>query len=341
MERRICSMLLIKQPTHEQDNDVRICQGLDQVPDMLRGCVLTIGNFDGVHRGHQHILAQARIVAARAKNRVVVLTFEPHPLEIVMPQRAPRRLMPLEEKVDWLLAVGAETVVVAESEPRLLSMEPLDFIDNIVVDKFSPAHVVEGWSFGFGRGRKGTPELLKKAAQQRGFEVLIVDPVNLSDTPSEPVPVSSSLIRRLIVEGQVQRAHSCLGRPYALLGMVERGFNRGTTLGFPTANLGRIAQLVPGQGVYAGTAEVGERSFLAAISIGTNPTFEGQISQVEAHVLDCEEDLYGQAMRLSFLRHLRPQRKFDSPEALKRQIGKDVLQVRETADHLDPRERGR
>ncbi len=311
---------------------MKFFEGLDQVSDRLHGCILTIGNFDGVHRGHQQILAQAGMFAAPGRGQVVVMTFDPHPLEIVAPDRAPAALMPLDEKIRCLLQAGADTVVVARSEPGLLSREPRDFIDKIIVGKFKPSHVVEGWSFRFGKDRKGTPELLQEAGTRYGFEVFIVEPVNLQVAPGETVLVTSSLVRGLIGEGHVHRAHLCLGRPYALFGEVEKGHARGKELGFPTANLGKVEQLIPAEGVYAGTAEVCGRAYPAAISIGTTPTFQGQGLQVETFLVDCTKQLYGQPMRLAFHRFLRAQRKFDSPQELVQQINQDVEQVRELTD---------
>lgn len=310
---------------------VKQINGLEQIPDALRGCVLTIGNFDGVHRGQQQILAQAGLIGARTHQKVVVLTFDPHPLEIVSPGRAPERLMPLSEKVSRLAEAGAEAVVVARSEPALLSLEPHEFIEFVIARKFKPSHVVEGWSFGFGKGRKGTPDVLRDLGAQHGFEVFIVEPVRLQVADHETVLVTSSMIRELIRVGQVDRAHLCLGRPYALFGEVATGHGRGSKLGYPTANLGQIDQLIPAEGVYAGKAEVCGGCYDAAISIGTTPTFEEGSLQVEAFLLDCAAELCGQPMKLEFLRFLRGQQRFESPEALTAQIEQDVQQVR-TAD---------
>lgn len=314
---------------------MQVFRGLDNLPETLRGCALTIGNFDGVHRGHQQIIAQAGLLASRSGGAVVVLTFDPHPLAVVSPDRAPAMLMPLSEKTRCLEQAGADAVVVARSEPGLLSLEPETFVEQIIVGKFRPAHVVEGWSFGFGKKRRGTPELLRKLAPRSGFEMFVVDPVKLQVEPDETVLVSSSLVRDLIRQGQVHQAHLCLGRPYALFGIVEKGQARGMGLGFPTANLGGIEQLTPAEGVYAGSAEVQGARFSAAISIGNTPTFESGESQVEAFLLDCDQDLYGRPMRLSFWRHLRAQQKFDSAEALTTQIEDDVRQVRRIAGQTD------
>lgn len=318
---------------HEPDRGksgaiVKQINGLEQIPDALRGCVLTIGNFDGVHRGHQQILAQAGLFGTRTQGKVVVLTFDPHPLEIVSPGRVPERLMPLSEKICRLTQAGADAVVVARSEPALLSLEPHEFVESVIERKFKPSHVVEGWSFGFGKGRKGNADVLRDLGARHGFDVFIVEPVRLQVADDETVLVTSSMIRELIRAGQVDRARLCLGRPYALFGEVATGHGRGSKLGYPTANLGQIDQLIPAEGVYAGRAEVCGGSYDAAISIGTTPTFGDNSLQVETFLLDCSAELYGQPMKLEFLRFLRGQRRFESPEALTKQIEQDVQQVR-------------
>lgn len=305
-----------------------VLRGLEQVPAALRGCVLTIGNFDGVHRGHQQIIAQAAMLAAPTRIQTIVLTFEPHPLQVVAPQRAPAKLMPLEERTRRLLGAGADVIVIAHSNPELLSLPAAEFVEQILVEKFAPRYVVEGQSFGFGRGRTGTVQLLQSLGPQLGFEVFIVGPLRLDLEAGKSVAVSSSLIRRLLLEGQVYQAQLCLGRPYALFGVVCRGHARGRGLGFPTVNLSELDQLIPAEGVYAGRAAVRGREHLAAISIGTVPTFgEGSV-QVEAHLLDFEGDLYDEPIRLDFVHFLRVQQKFPAVEDLRRQIEEDVARVR-------------
>jgi len=292
---------------------------------------LTIGNFDGVHRGHQQIIAQAGMFAAQTGAQVVVITFDPHPLSIVSPEQAPARLMPLEERIRCLGQAGADVVIVLKSDPELLSLEPEDFVEQAIVDKFSPTHIVEGRSFGFGKGRRGNPDLLKQLSPQLGFEFFVVEPVKLQVENCQSVRVSSSLIRELVSEGKVNRAFLCLGRPYALLGVVEHGQLRGRELGYPTANLGHVAQLLPAQGVYAGAARLNEEVSTAAISIGTTPTFGGQQVQIEAFLLDFDRDLYDQPLQLEFWHYLRNQQRFSSVAKLKQQIDSDVKEIRQLA----------
>lgn len=314
---------------------MKILHGLETLDPPLGHSVLTIGNFDGVHRAHLQILAQAGLFAANTGGPVVVLTFEPHPLTIVAPAKAPRLLSLPEEKLRCLAQAGADITVVAKSEPALLDLAAERFVED-VVRRFHPTHIVEGPSFGFGRGRKGTPELLRRIAARFNCEVHIVEPVTLQIDEGETLMVSSSLIRRLLTEGKVRRAALCLGRPYALIGEVVEGDGRGRTIGFPTANIATPDQLVPGSGVYAGRAVVRSDIHLAAISIGHTPTFGGTEQQIEAHLLDFDGDLYGEMIRIEFERRLREQRRFDSVQALADQLHRDVAAVRDSADPSRP-----
>lgn len=307
---------------------MRVVRSLDAIDPPLDQSVLTIGNFDGVHRGHQQLLAQAGLFAANTGGPVVVLTFEPHPAAVVAPTKTPPRLSTLAQKLRLLEQAGADLAVVARSEPALMSLEAEQFVSEVVIARFRPTHIVEGPSFGFGKGRRGTAELLAELAKPFGCEVHILEPVTLTIAEEETLLVSSSLIRRLIGEGRVDRAALCLGRPYALGGKVVPGDKRGREIGFPTANLEPEDQLVPADGVYAGVGRIGESHYEAAISIGAAPTFDGETRRVEAHLLDFDGDLYGKSMELDFVRFLRQQERFDSPEALIAQLHKDVATVR-------------
>ena len=306
---------------------VKVIHGLNAL-EPLAGSVLTIGNFDGVHRGHQQLLAQGGLLAADTGHPLTVLTFEPHPLAVVAPDKAPARLATREEKLAQLAAGGADLAVVARSTVELLSLEPEAFVRDVIVAKFRPSHVVEGHSFGFGRNRRGDVDLLGRLGPEYGFDLCVVGPVELRVAPNETVLVSSSLIRRLIREGDVHRAALCLGRPYTLIGQVVHGSDRGRSLGFPTANIGVDDVLVPPDGVYSGVARMGGTSAPAAISIGDAPTFGPGPRQIEAYLLDYDDDLYGRTLRIEFLRRLRPQETFETPDALIEQMKQDVVDVR-------------
>jgi len=326
--------------------DVKTVYGLD-APDLgINASVLLIGNFDGVHLGHQRLLTRGAALASHAGVPLVVLTFEPHPTAILRPKQTPERLMTLDAKLETLQGHGVDIVVVAASTTEFLSLEAERFVE-LVVDRLHPIHVVEGSTFGFGKGRRGTPELLQSLGRQRGFDVCIIDPVTLTfdgHDAKSGVAVSSSVVRRLIAEGNVGRAARCLGRDYELRGRVVPGAGRGAGMGFPTANVGGIEQLIPGDGVYAGTVRLPDAlasdggEVPAGISVGTNPTFGGTKRRVEAHLIGQHADLLDTPICVRFGKWLRGQRKFESAEALAKQIATDVENVREWARGTKGRE---
>lgn len=309
----------------------RCILGLDPLPDALRGGVLTIGNFDGVHLGHQRILRGARELAGEAGLPVVAMTFEPPPDLVLRPEDAPQRLVPPEEKRRLLRAHGADWVVTVPAEPKLLAMEPAEFTEKVIARRLAPRHVVEGRSFFFGRGRSGTIETLREAGPGAGFQAHVAEPVTLALDGREQV-VSSTLIRGLVAAGRVEDAGRCLGREFTLYGRVVPGRRVGRALEFPTANLSPGEQVRPGDGVYAGRAAIRGLSYAAAISVGTQPTLTGGGDAhwaVEAFLLDAEGDFYDEAMALGFVRRLRDQRRFDGVEPLRAQMSEDVARVRQ------------
>ena len=307
----------------------RLIQGLDAVADPLRGCVLTIGNFDGVHLGHQRILQTARALADAERSRVVALTFDPPPDLVLRPEDEPQRLTPHNERCRLLLEGGCDCVVTAGADMKLLRMAPEEFILRVIVARFAPRHVVEGEDFFFGRGRSGNVETLRLAGSRAGYILHVVAPA-MQELPEGPVRVSSTLIRRLIAAGRIEHANRCLGRDFTLYGCVRAGQGRGRVLEFPTANLEVAGQICPADGVYAGLAEAAGVRTAAAISIGDKPTFgPGQRRCVEAFLLEAGGDYYDEYMALGFRRRLRDQRRFAGAEELKAQIAKDVQRVRE------------
>lgn len=308
---------------------IRVLRDLDRIA--LSGVVLSIGNFDGVHRGHQAIIAGGRRRAQAAGAQTVAMTFEPHPANILAPDRVPATLTPLDEKLRCLEAAGADIAVVVGSRPEFFNCAADVFVKDVIVRRFKPTAMVEGASFRFGRHRQGDVETLAAAGRAHGFEVEVVPPVRVDLGGHPDTVISSSLIRHLLTSGTVDRAAVCLGRPYALIGQVEPGAARGRTLGFATANLAvRQGQLVPPEGVYAGRAVVAGTTYAAAISIGRTPTFGGEKELVEAHLLDFADDLYGAELKLEFLAWLRGQQRFESAARLQEQVKADILQVRQT-----------
>jgi len=306
----------------------RCIEGLERLPDVVRGCVLTVGNFDGVHLGHQRILTAARSLADAEGMAAVAMTFDPPPDLVLRPRDPPQRITPALQKARLLLKAGADYAVTARADPALLSLSPGQFVGEILVSRFAPRHMVEGNDFYYGRRRAGNIEMLRQAGAEHGFAVHVVDSV-VCDVGDGPVHVSSSLIRRLLLAGRVEQAADCLGRPFELYGSVIRGLGRGRQLGCPTANLDAGQQVVPADGVYAGMATVGGRDFPAAVSIGDQPTFSDGYRAVEALLLDAGGEYYDEQMALRFVRRLRDQVSFPSAEALRAQIDKDVQSVRQ------------
>lgn len=312
-----------------------IIDGLDNLtapptgPDGQR-CVLSIGNFDGVHRGHQRIIATAAELAGEIGGPVVAMTFQPPPVRLLAPQKAPQPLMQLDQRCEALAAAGAEVVLVTHTTTELLGTEAEAFIRDILMVKLNPAGIVEGPNFFFGHNRSGDVGLLRRMGGELGYETHVVKPVELDFGDGEKAMVSSSLTRRLILAGRVDRAMLCLARPYEMRGQVVHGSGRGRELHFPTVNLDCGEQLIPADGVYAGWARLDGHKIPAAISIGARPTFDDQNDRaVEAHLIDQQGDFYDQPMSLAFVRRLRDQYKYDSPEALIEAMGQDVQRVRE------------
>jgi len=299
-------------------------------PDSLRGGVLCVGNFDGVHVGHARMLQTGRDKARESEVPFTVMTFEPHPAVILRPDAVRLPLTTLEQRREILSGFGPDALVVLPTTREFLSMTAEAFLTDVVQGRLGATSVVEGATFTFGRGAKGDTEMLRRCGTGMGFQTTIVPTAEVGLSDRTIVSVSSTLVRWLAERGRVKDVSVCLGRPLALRGPVVEGAKRGRTIGFPTANIA-VRQMLPAAGIYGGTARVGSQSYRAAISVGTNPTFGGTSSTVEAYLLDFSGDLYGQIMDLEFDRWVRDMEKFAGVEALVRQIEKDVEQVRRGA----------
>jgi riboflavin kinase/FMN adenylyltransferase len=305
--------------------------------------VLSIGFFDGVHRGHQRLIARAAELAGRERARPVAVTFWPHPAAILRPDEAPPLLTTLDEKLALMAGLGAlDTVVVIPFTPELSQRTPEAFLD-LIAGFCEPRALVEGERFALGHDRAGTVAYLRELGARRGFRVESED---VRDASGERV--SSSRIRSLLREGHVDEAAALLGRPYTLGGEVARGDQRGRLLGFPTANLRPDAgKALPSNGVYAARVRLpgeGAAGHAAVCNIGVRPTFGGEPRLlVEAHLLDAEMDLYGLPLALELVARLREERRFDGIEALKTQIGADAKRARELlkTDEVDDGVAGR
>lgn len=310
-----------------------ILEGLDGLRRLPAGGVISVGNFDGVHRGHAAILARAKALRAEsgAAAGVALVTFEPHPLTVLRPEAAPPRLTRPGVKRALVQEAGADWLVVLAPEPEVLNLTAEAFWA-LLRDEVRPAHLVEGESFSFGKGRGGNVARLREWSQGTGIELHVVPPVSVPLLDLQVAPVSSSLIRWLLANGRVRDAGICLGRAYALEGEVVVGHQRGRTIGVPTANLACGDQMVPADGVYAGRCAVDGRTYPVAMSIGANPTFADQQRQVEAHLVGFAGDLYGQTLRVELTDWVRAMWKFNGVEPLKRQMARDVDYCRERHD---------
>ena len=312
---------------------MEVCNGIDAFIAPATGTTLTIGNFDGVHRGHRHILSTAQRVARGLNTPLAAMTFEPHPMSVVAPSRAPARLVTSEEKTHLLAACGVDVCIVARSEPALLEQSAEEFLDNLV-HRCRPRAIVEGHDFNFGRGRGGSVQTLREAADQLGFTVHAVDTMRCEELPGGRA-VRSAAIRAALREGQVEVARVMLGRPYRIVGTVCKGVGRGTGLGFPTANLSDIPHAIPAEAVYAAAAELADGTqHLAAVNIGPQPTFDQGTTAIEAHLLDWSGPLVGQRLALYFLARLRPQRRFGGADELAAQLRQDIAATRAQSDAL-------
>jgi riboflavin kinase/FMN adenylyltransferase len=297
----------------------------------LTRAVLTVGNFDGIHRGHRAILDTVVARAHDLAGEAVVYSFEPHPRKVLQPDRAPRLLTTLEQKLELLEEAGVDVTIV---EPFTVgfSRTPAEvFVREIVHERIRPVEVYVGYDFHFGHDREGSMRMLTEMGPRLGFAVTIIPEVVV-----ESGDVNSSRIRRLLLEGQVEAAGAMLGRPYTVRGRVARGEGRGRGLGFPTANLESENEVLPAAGVYAGRVRLLDEgnpppgAILPAVTnVGTRPTFhDGGHVLAEAHVIDFDGDLYGRRVEVSFSQRLRSERRFPDVEALRRQIAEDVAAAR-------------
>jgi riboflavin kinase/FMN adenylyltransferase len=295
-------------------------------PDAYRGGFLSLGNFDGVHRGHQAMLGELIAHARRLGGPAVVMTFEPHPLALIAPERLPPKLTTLDEKARLLAELGIDCLIAYKTDTHLLQLTAEEFFERIIREEIAARGVIEGPNFCFGRGRKGTIDTLKVMCAAAHLELKVCEMIALGGAD-----LSSTTIRTALREGRIRDANTGLGRTYRLTGRVATGARRGRTLGFPTANLDGIETLVPGNGVYAGTSEVNGVRYPAAIHIGPNPTFGENAQKVEIHLVGLQGDLYGMPLSVDFLEHLRGVQRFGSIDELKAQLEQDVARTREIA----------
>jgi riboflavin kinase/FMN adenylyltransferase len=307
---------------------MRVVRHLARLPGKLDAVVLTLGNFDGVHLGHQTIIRRAVERARAIGGRAVALTFEPHPLAVLAPERAPALLQSLHDRLALMRALGLDVAVLQRFTRAFAAQAPEDFVEDFLLRHLDLRHVVVGYNVTFGRNRAGTGETLRALGARRGFGVDVVGPVGApGDGPD--AQVSSTRLRELIQTGDVAGARRLLGRPHALRGRVVVGDRRGRTLGFPTANLHlRPGLVLPADGVYAVRTETPRGTRPGVLNIGFRPTFGGRRRTVEVHVLDFDGDLYRQWLIVQLVERLRGEMAFAGPDALKDAIAADIARAR-------------
>lgn len=305
------------------------------LPPDTAGTVLTVGTFDGIHCGHLDIL---RTVAARADAsgmRSVLVTFDPHPLEIVNPAAAPPLLTVGIEKSEIVAESGVAFLAVIPFDRELAAYGAEEFVDEVLRKRFQMKELVIGYDHGFGRGREGNVETLRALGRKRGFLVHVVAPVSVSDGGA-PRPASSTLIRRAVAGGDLDTATRELGRRYSVSGTVREGDRRGRLLGYPTINLGspHPRKLLPPEGVYAVLVHTPRGTFGGMMNLGSRPTFGDSTVTLEAHLFDADVELYGATVKVEFVERLRDVRRFPTPDALGVQLRADETQARRALTHI-------
>lgn len=297
-----------------------------ELPDEVRSTVLTVGAFDGVHCGHQDVLARLTARAAESARASLLVTFDPHPREVLDPQSAPPLLTTRDEKLSLLETTGLEFVAIVPFTAELARRSATEFVDDVLLARFRMAELLVGHDHGFGRGREGDLALLRSLGASRGFRVDPVPPVLTSAGEA----VSSTLVRRAIADGDLEGARNLLGRWYSVRGDVVAGSARGRLLGFPTLNVAPESprKLLPPDGVYA-VQVVGSRGrFDGMMNVGGRPTFGDERRTLEAHLFDVEGDFYGERVDVAFVARLRDTMRFPDPDALAAQLHRDAEAAR-------------
>ncbi len=304
---------------------MELIRGLHNLRPRHRGCAATIGNFDGVHLGHQAVLGQLSERAALLNLPVAVITFEPQPREYFSPDLAPPRLTRFREKVEALSRYGVDRVLCLRFNDRLAGLPPDEFIRLILLDGLEVKYLVVGDDFRFGKERAGDFRMLVRTGEVHDFQVVNMHTFNIDNAR-----VSSTRIREALSAGDFATAESLLGRPYRMSGRVAHGDKRGRTIGFPTANIHLHRSATPLQGVFAVEMfGIKGEPVEGVANIGTRPTVDGTRTLLEVHLFDFDADIYGCHVQVNFLRKLRDEQRFDSFDALKQQIDADVKQARE------------
>jgi riboflavin kinase / FMN adenylyltransferase len=298
---------------------MRIIRGTKNITDPIPYPVMAIGNFDGVHVGHQALFRKAVELALAHEGTSIAFTFEPHPLKIIAPEKVPPMLTHFKSKMELIESFGIDMVICADFTRKFADQQPRDFSKNILFEKIAVKKVVVGFDYAFGRGREGTIPYLKKMGEDFGFQVHVVEPFKLDGHT-----VSSSHVRELIEAGQVETASQFLGRDYSIIGPVIAGYKTGQAIGFPTANVDTSKVQIPGTGVYAVRVIYENESHDAVANIGFNPTFNRDRLSVEVHIFDFNKMIYHKEIEVQFIARIRSEITFKSADDLVVQIKQDI-----------------
>ena len=304
---------------------MRVIFNLKEIEKPLTEPVLTIGNFDGVHKGHLALFDKVKERAKAIGGQSVVMTFEPHPLKIMRPANGPRLITHTGQKLELIEKAGVDIIVCVSFDREFAAIPARDFVKEILVRKIGIREIVVGYDYTFGHNREGDINLLREMGEELGFVVHLVGPVQIEERL-----VSSTSIRRLVQEGRLDKAKVLLGRDFEVQGTVVKGRNRGgRLLGFPTANLNPHGELLPQKGVYAVKVVIDDTFYNGVTNVGYNPTFGNTGLTVETHILDYSGDLLGKTIKVQFIKRLRDERTFKTVEELSARIARDITQARE------------
>jgi riboflavin kinase/FMN adenylyltransferase len=313
---------------------MKIFDSISSLQGQLRAPVLTIGNFDGVHKGHLVLFNKVKERAKAIGGESVVMTFDPHPIKILKPGNGPPLITPTEQKKRLIEAAQIDALLCMPFSENFATMTAEDFVKEILIEAIGVREIVVGYDYRFGYKQLGNIDLLKKMGDTYQFKVHKIGPIQIDD-----LLVSSTSVRRFVQEGHLSKAEKLLGRNYQIAGTVVAGKNRGgKLLGFPTANLKVMDELIPAGGVYAVTVFVDGKTYKGVTNIGVNPTFGENTLSVETHLLDYRGDLLGKEIRINFIQRLRKEKAFKSIHALSQQIGEDIEKARECFEqrHIVP-----
>lgn len=295
----------------------------DILPSSLKGGVLTIGKFDGVHRGHAEILSRLKGIAQKKGVPAIVFTFDPFPSTVIRPHLAPPLLCSLDRRIELIQEFDPDAVLLFHPTREFLALTPKFFFEIFICRELGVSHLVEGSNFNFGNNRAGDVDLLARLCKEKGIGLDVVEPVHWDGHD-----ISSSRIRALLREGNLDDVNTLLNRPYRLSGQVVHGDERGRLLGYPTANLESEHILLPKDGLYAARVDLGGVSWKAAVNLGGNPTFGVEQTKIEVHLLDFDGDLYGRTLNVDLEKRIRDVRRFDSKDDLLEQMKNDIASVR-------------